>query len=146
MVKTLPTKSTDSFIGKLKLFTLIKGVLIAYVITIPFFMLFSLILSYTNFPETYISTAVLLTTIISIILSSLTVSRSINAKGWLVGSMIGFLYIVILYVFSGIIFKNFSIGKGLILTTFICITSGALGGIIGVNVKGVKKRKIKGRY
>ncbi|HHV97792.1 MAG TPA: TIGR04086 family membrane protein [Clostridiaceae bacterium] len=139
MVKSLTDKNTGSLIEKLRIFTLIKGVIIAYLITIPFFMLFALILSYTNFPETYISTLVLLTTILSILLASISVSRSISIKGWLVGSMIGFLYILILYILNGIIYKNFTISRSLITTAFICVATGALGGITGINVKGSKK-------
>lgn len=145
MVKKSSSSSTGSF-NKFNLLTLIKGVLLAYIITIPFFMLFALILSYTKFPETYISAAVLLTTVISVIISSSSVSRRINTKGWLVGGLIGFLYILILYIFSGIVFKNFTVGKNLINTTLICIASGSLGGIFGVNLKSSNKKKFKTRY
>jgi len=148
MVKNLPTKNAGSLIEKLRLFTLIKGIIIAYLITIPFFMLFALILSYTDFPEKYISTLVLVTTVISILLSSMSVSKNISVKGWLVGGMVGFLYILILYILNGIVYKNFSVSRGLITTTFICIATGLLGGITGINVKGSKKvvKKKRGRY
>ena len=143
MVNKLSQKNAGNSVERLKLLTLIKGVLLAYIITIPFFTLFSLILSYTNFPETYISTAVMLTTIISIALASSSTSKCVKSKGWFIGAMVGLLYMLILYIFSGLVFGNFLISRYLITMTLICITTGSVGGIIGVNVKTVKRKKTK---
>ena len=146
MVKKISPKNAKSSDEKNKLLTLLKGVMLAYIITIPFFMLFSLILSYTNFPENYISPAVMLTTLISIVISSIIVSKSINSRGWLVGGVMGFIYMLILYIFSGVVFKNFSISKYLMTMTLVCMAAGSVGGIMGVNIKSIKRKRARTKY
>ncbi|HOJ09022.1 MAG TPA: TIGR04086 family membrane protein [Clostridiales bacterium] len=145
MLKKSLQKKSSSSDEQLKLTILLKGVILAYIITIPFFILFSLILSYTNFPENYISTAVTSVTIISVLISSTSVSRNIKNKGLFSGAFIGFFYMFILYIINGIVFKNYSITRHLITMTFICILTGSVGGIMGVNIGTGKRSRIKSR-
>ena len=113
----------------------LKGILAAYIITIPAFMLFALILSNTDFPQKLISPAVVVTTIISVLTAGSVSTRGIKNRGWLNGSFVGLIYMLILYIFSSLIFKNFSVDKYVITMTVIGILTGAIGGIVGINIK-----------
>lgn len=143
MVKKSAQNNASNTTGKFRIGTLLKGVILAYIITLPFFILFSLILSYTNFPEKYISIAVMSTTIISIIIASSVASKNIKSNGFAVGAFIGLLYILILFVFNGLVYKSFSVSKQLINMALICVVTGSVGGIIGVNLKPTKRKRIK---
>ncbi len=119
--------------------SVLKGILAAYIITIPAFMLFALILSNTDFPHRLITPAVVVTTIVSVLTAGSVSTKGIRNKGWLNGSMVGLIYMMLLYIFSSLIFKNFTIDKYVVTMTVIGILTGAIGGIIGINVKKSSK-------
>lgn len=120
---------------RLGLVSLVKGLLTAYVITIPAFMLFALILANTDFPSKLISPAVVVTTIISVLTAGLISTKGVKTRGWLNGSIVGLVYMVVLYCFSSLIYNNFLIDRYVITMTAIGVLTGAIGGIIGINTK-----------
>lgn len=117
------------------IYTVIKGIIISYLITIPLFCIFALILTNTDFPEKLTSTVVLITTLISILVAGSTSTKGLRSKGWLNGSVVGLIYILILYLISSIVFKNFAVDRYVVTMGIIGILTGAIGGIIGINVK-----------
>jgi len=119
----------------------LKAMLISYLITLPVFLLFALILTYTDFPERMILPAVVITTIISILVAGSTVTRNARRKGWLHGALTGLLYMVILYVAGSLAFGDFSINRYGITMVCIGILTGAIGGILGINIKKPTKKK-----
>lgn len=134
-----PTSKNSKFIA------LFKGVIYGYIITIPIFIFFALILTYTKFPEKYISLVVIFTTIISAIFAGSASAKDLKSKGWLYGSIVGLLYMFILYLISGIVYKNFSLDRYILTNVLIGILSGAIGGIIGMNTKLKPRSKIKSK-
>jgi len=123
-----------------------KGVINAYIMTIPVFVIFALILSYTDFPIKYIPLAVLVSTVASLIYAGLKSARTTKEKGWINGCIIGFVYILLLYLLSSIVYKDFSVDRYILTMAFIAVLSGAIGGILGVNTgaggkKGTRKRR-----
>lgn len=123
--------------------SVLKGILAAYIITIPAFMLFALILANTDFPQKLISPAVVITTIISVLTAGSVSTKGLKNRGWLNGSIVGLIYMLILYIFSSLIFKNFAIDKYVITMMVIGVLTGAIGGIVGINIKkGSKYRHI----
>ena len=116
----------------LSLVAVLKGILAAYIVTVPAFMLFALILSNTEFPQRLITVV--------------TTTAGVKSRGWLNGGMVGFIYMAVLYIFSSLIYNNFAIDKYVITMTVIGILTGAIGGILGINFnsggKGGKYRRI----
>lgn len=133
----LPLKESNTIIS------VIRGIIVSYVITIPVFILFALILTNTEFPEKYISTVVVITTIISVLTAGSASTRGLKSKGWLNGSVIGFVYMLVLYLLGSLIFKNFTIDKYVITMTIIGVLTGAIGGILGINIKKSGHRYVK---
>jgi putative membrane protein (TIGR04086 family) len=123
------------------LVSIIKGIVISFLITIPFFAAFSLALTCTDFPEKYISSSVIITTVISIIVAGSTATSRINKRGWINGAAVGTIYMLILYILSSISFRDFSITRHSATMLIIGIVSGSIGGIIGVNFKYNRSRK-----
>ena len=124
--------------------SVLKGIVAAYVITIPAFMLFALILANTDFPQKLISPAVVVTTIISVLTAGSVSTKGLRSRGWLNGSFVGLIYMFVLYMFSSLMFKNFAIDNYVITMTVIGVLTGAIGGIIGINIKNRNKYKYTG--
>jgi putative membrane protein (TIGR04086 family) len=119
----------------------LKGLIIAFMITIPTFFVIAIFLTYSELPEKYIDITVAATTFISIPLGAFAATRGSKKSGTVSGALIGLLYMIILYILMGIIQKDFSIPPALIRTVLISVALGAAGGLTGVNMR----RKSKGR-
>jgi putative membrane protein (TIGR04086 family) len=141
MLKTSNQISKPAVNESMSLVAVLKGILVGYVITIPAFMLFALILANTDFPQKLITPAVVLTTIISVLTAGSISTRGLKNKGWLNGSIVGFIYMLILYLLSSLIYRNFAIDKYVVTMAVIGILTGAIGGIIGINIKKSTKYK-----
>ncbi|NSW89997.1 MAG: TIGR04086 family membrane protein [Firmicutes bacterium] len=133
MVRQTSQNVKSPNVKNLSLFALLKGVIFAYIITIPFFIAFALILTYTNFPEKYISSAVMVTTIASILFAGSASAKSLKSRGWLNGGFVGLFYMLILYFLSSFVFRNFLVDRYVLTMVLIGVLAGAIGGILGVN-------------
>ena len=138
-ISNMAPKTSDN--EKLGPMSILKGMLAAYIITIPAFMLFALILANTDFPQRLITPAVVVTTIISVLTAGSVSTRGIKSRGWLNGSIVGFIYMLILYFFSSLTYDNFSVDKYVITMTVIGVLTGAIGGILGINIKSGSRIK-----
>lgn len=128
---------------RLDLVTIAKGILVSYIVTIPLFIIFALILSYTDFPDKYISPAVIITTVISILVAGSTAARNVRNRGWLNGSIVGTIYMMILYLVSSATFGEFGANRYVITMIVIGALTGAIGGIVGINLKSGSKARHK---
>lgn len=135
MIRQTNKKAKAPQMGRLNLLSLVKGIIAAYIVTVPVFIALALIITYTKFPAKFILPAVIVTTIISILTAGSTSTRNLKSKGWLNGSIVGFTYMLILYFVSSVVLKNFSINEHVITMTVIGVITGAIGGIIGINIK-----------
>ncbi len=114
---------------------ILTNVIISYVITLILYMVYALVLEYTNVPE---STIPILTTVIGMISvfigSSLAVMK-IKEKGLINGAIVGLIYILFVYLLSSILSTGFGLnGYSLSIIAFYIIF-GMIGGIIGVNIR-----------
>lgn len=119
----------------------LKAVLFSYALTIPSFLIIAFIATYTMFPEKIISPAVSIISIISVIISGMISSRGRASKGWFYGAATGFIYFAVLYLISGIVYRNFSINNYVISMAAMIILGGTAGGIVGINSKTAKRRR-----
>ena len=122
---------------------ILKGIGIAYLVTIPLFLIFALILCSTSFPEKFITPAVVITTIISLLVAGSVATRNLKSRGWLNGAIVGFLYMFILYIIGSIVCKNFSLTGYVWTMLLIGVLTGAIGGILGINLHSNKYKKYK---
>ena len=112
-----------------------KGVIVSIIFTLVFLFAFSVILTYTSISESFISPVVIVITAISIFIGSSIGNLKMKKNGLLNGAIIGGIYLITVYILSGIINQNFTITTQsliLIISGMIC---GMFGGIIGVNKK-----------
>ncbi len=117
---------------KLKYFSINLG--ICYMLVMILFLITSCIFAYTSINDNFLDMFVYTIIGISVVVTSTMLSRKIKEKGILYGGLFGLLVMLNIYLFS-LLFLN-----GIYFTTItgilflIAIVSGAIGGIIGVNI------------
>ena len=124
---------------------LIRGIFTSLVITIPVFLILSAAMTITEFPEEYMSPAVLITVVVSIIIASLVTTAPAENCGWIGGSIAGLFYMLVIAVVRWILESRVYIDKDiitLILSGILLGTiSGMLGLILGKKIRNTKRRR-----
>lgn len=115
--------------------SIIKAVGVGIIITIILLFIYSIILTYTNISETTMPTVVIVITAISILIASQLTTKNLKKNGIINGGLVGLIYIVGIYIISSIITGNFGFNLSAVIMCIVGIMMGALGGIIGINMK-----------
>jgi len=112
---------------------IVKGVIISIIFTLIFLFIFSIILTYTSISESFITPVIVVVTAISIFIGSSIGNIKMKKNGLLNGALIGGIYLLSIYLLSGIINQNFSLSMASIIIIIAGMICGMFGGIIGVN-------------
>ena len=112
---------------------ILKGIVISIVCTFVLLFVFSLILTYTNVSETFIAPVIIVVTAISIFIGSSIGNFNMRRNGLINGAIIGGIYLLSIYMLSGIINHNFNLNMQSIIIIIVGIICGMFGGVIGVN-------------
>lgn len=110
-----------------------KGVLRACIITIILAFILAIVQTNKSMGESTLSLCILITTMLSVIYGCIYSTRKIKSKGWLVGILVSFLYILILYITALILGKDGFIMKDL-WRILLAVVTGALSGMLGINI------------
>ena len=128
-------KENDSSKSLISFKSLIKSVIVAILFTIILFLVFALIISFTDITEASADTMVTVATIIGVIISGIISAYGASSKGWLSGSIGGLFYIFIVWLTGLISGYSVSFSKSTAVILALSIVFGAIGGIIGINMK-----------
>jgi len=115
--------------------TILKGVGIAFALTLISVFIYSAVLTYTNIPESTIFPVIIMITALSILIGSSISTIKIKRNGIVNGGIIGLMYILLLYIISSIVNADFAISMSSLAIIGAAILGGMLGGIVGVNIK-----------
>ena len=126
---------------RLNLILILIGLLASYIVSIPAFMVFALILANVDFPQRLVTPVVVIITVVSVLTAGAVSTRGVRSKGWLNGSIVGLTYMIILYLFSSVVYGNFAVDRNVLTMTVIGVLSGAIGGIMSINSPKVQKYK-----
>ena len=132
MVK-MKEMNTEGATGNL--IRVLKGSATSVVITLVLLLIYSTLLTYTSINENTMPVFIIAITAISILAGSLISSLNIKKNGLTNGALVGLIYILVIYLLSSVIGKNFSLNMYSIIMMIASIMAGAIGGIIGVNRK-----------
>lgn len=128
-------KEMNSEGTKSDLIRILKGSATAIVMTLILLLIYSALLTYTSLNENTMPVFIIVITAISILTGSLISSLNIRKNGLTNGALVGFIYILVIYLLSSIISASFSLNMYSIIMMIASIMAGAIGGIIGVNKK-----------
>ena len=113
----------------------LKGVGIAFIVSLISLIIFSCILTYTDISEQVINPVIMVITGISILIGSSIGNSKIKKNGLLNGALVGICYFLIIYLISSLLNWNFILNLQSIIMIGIGMFFGVIGGIIGVNRK-----------
>ena len=113
---------------------IIKGSIFAILLSLILLLIFAMLLAYTSLSETTMVPVVTIIAGISIFMGSTISTIKIKKNGLLNGSLVGLIYILLLYLCSSIYFAKFSININSIIIICVSVLCGMVGGIIGVNL------------
>lgn len=113
---------------------LLKGLLLAFIITSVLIIFFSLLLTYSTLRESKMPLLNTIIMIISITSGSIYMGRKTKEKGWVNGGLIGIGYYLILIMLNFLFLKPFTIDIFSITKLFLASITGVIGGIIGINI------------
>lgn len=114
---------------------MLKGVGVGYGITAAVFIIYAILLTYTEITEKHTQLVVMLTTVISVAAAGFITAKGAEKKGWLYGMLSGFLYAVIMIMLGVIIAPEIKFGTKTVMELALSFAGGGLGGIIGINIK-----------
>lgn len=113
---------------------IIAGVLVGYIITLGFFIIYALVLTFTPLSELTLPTLTMLVTIVGVVISGALSTRNTKSKGWLNGGLAGILYVTIMLILGIFFIKELGPVSSWTIKYIWGVALGALGGIIGINL------------
>lgn len=113
---------------------IIKGSVLAILISLILLFIYATLLTYTEIQETTMIPVILTIVGISILAGSMISVRKIRKNGMLNGAIVGLIYIIMLYLSSSMCLVGFSLTTNSFVMLMVGIITGIVGGIIGVNI------------
>ncbi|RKD34658.1 TIGR04086 family membrane protein [Thermohalobacter berrensis] len=114
---------------------LVKGIGFSYVVTLICILIFAIVMTYTSISEKIIPLVNSIVMVFSIVLGAIYTSLKVEQKGWLNGGIVGLVYVIIIVLLSSIFITTFTFDVNAILKILIGLITGAIGGMIGINLK-----------
>ncbi len=118
-----------------KFLLMVKGICFSMCATLIMILVLSMVLSFTNVKENVIMPTVIFISSFSILMGGFLVAKKVSEKGIIYGSVLGFCYMLLLYLISSIMNFNFSLNANAIMMIVFGVIGGAIGGVLGVNLK-----------
>lgn len=113
----------------------IEGVVRGFIITVILLLIFAIVMTFVEVSSQVSYIVYLVTTIISIMYASIYAVRKIGKNGWLIGIIVTFLYLFILYIVSIISGNSAVIAADGVKRLVLALVVGALSGMIGINLQ-----------
>lgn len=136
MIKHEGSELSDRSFGIIKgIFSALKGMIGGYVILVICFTILAAVYTYTPFPARLITHFVTGITAVSMLFCGIITSRYITCFGWLHGAVSGFMYSTVRCLAGALILTGFKLGIAAISTLALGMLLGAIGGILGINLK-----------
>ena len=95
----------------------------------------TIVMLYTDVSESILPVTSAITMTLSVGIASIYASLKIRTKGWINGALIGILYILMIVLLSLFVLDDFVLNTYVLLKTGIALITGAISGMIGVNLK-----------
>lgn len=118
----------------------LKGIIWALGLTLVLLTVSSLIITYTPVSESVIPVLSMLCAVVSVAIGGMVSAKTASSKGYLKGALCGITYILVLYIIASLVSEQVSFTSHTLVMFVIGIIVGALGGIMGINSGGRRKR------
>lgn len=137
-------KTTDATGGaKAFAFGFLRGVLVAVAFTLISFALFACILAYSALSEGSIPVIAMVVETIGAVLSGYFTARRNGSHGFLSGIVAGIGYFLLIWCIAALASSTFYVGAHLWFMLLFYVVGGAVGGVLGVNLKSGRTNRRK---
>ena len=127
-------------IAKSPLLAILRGLVTAFVLTFGALIVCAAVMTYSGgIDENTIYAALYITSLAAVFAGSITAARHIKSRGLLSGLAVGLLYTVIMIFTGFMITPAYTLGTKTLMTLGISLSGGALGGILGINLRAPQK-------
>lgn len=116
------------------LVSLLKGMVLCFAILVVASLILGVLSSMDVIQEELANQILLVINYIAIFIGGIFTARKVDTRGWLNGGLVGLLYMVVV-VIIGMQIVSIAIGFQMLLRIVSGFITGALGGVIGVNIK-----------
>lgn len=111
-----------------------KGVLRGFFITLVILFLLSVINMQIEISPGIRSSALLVTTLISIVYGSIYASRKTGKMGWINGLLVSIFYMILFYIIARLGGSDIALGIKDIIRVLMAMVVGILAGMLGINI------------
>ena len=119
----------------------LKGASISVIFTLVVFLVFALLLSYTPLAEESIPYISFITEGLGAAIAGFVPAKKTGRNGVITGAVCGILYILIIWIVSMLTSDGLVFSPHVLIMAIISVVMGAIGGILGVNLKPKNKKK-----
>jgi putative membrane protein (TIGR04086 family) len=122
------------YLEKSSFIFIVEGIIRSFIATLILLLLISVVTTIISVPVGIQSTLLLITTVLSVMYGAIYSTRKIQKKGWIIGILIAFFYMLILFII--LLCKNgldyFTIKH--LFKLLLALMVGALSGMLGINI------------
>lgn len=111
-----------------------KGVVRSFFLTLLLILFLAIISTFVELGAPIRSTAILVTTLLSIVYGAIYSAKKTGEKGWLHGLIVAILYMVTLYIIAIIGGRNHVLDLNDALRVLLALVVGFLSGMLGMNI------------
>ncbi len=111
---------------------ILKGTAIAYAITLVVFIVYAILLTYTDTTEENIKTIVMVTVVVSVLVSGYDSARGIKNRRLIWGVVSGLVYSIIMIGVGFCIVPDYTFSITTLINLILCIAGGGFGGILSI--------------
>lgn len=112
----------------------IKGVIRGFLLTLMLILIYAIVMSYKEIPENISSILFLAFSMVSIMFGAIYSTKKIQKKGWLVGILVAFFYMILLYLVSIIAGQSAALTLKSLFKLIAALFIGLLSGMLGINI------------
>lgn len=119
----------------------VRGVIISLVLSFVLFAVLAAVMLWSGMGEEFAGTLTIAVSVISILTGSFIAARRIGERGWLYGAVCGLVYYLIVYICALSAMMEFNFSTKTLIMFAVGVLCGMIGGMIGVNSGGGKRRR-----
>lgn len=117
-----------------KIMPISEGVVRSFFLTLILLLIYAVVTSFVDTNTKFDSAYKVVITALGVMYGTLYAVRKIRKRGWLIGLIIAFLYMLVIYILSVISGRGFTISSFSMIRIILALGVGALSGMLGVNI------------
>ncbi|MCY6353920.1 TIGR04086 family membrane protein [Clostridium sp. ZS2-4] len=111
-----------------------EGVIRSFFFTLALLLIYAVITSFIDTNAKFDSIYKVVITALGVMYGAIYAAKKINRRGWLIGLIIGILYMIVIYLVSVLNGRGLALSHFSILRIILALVVGTLSGMLGINI------------